>query len=109
MKFFALDHNPITIFDGSRVVIQDIRPMREYPAGCTLAMVILDQNDNKGQEIPMIIWHAARPENVIAFCPADWQSIPGIYSSDDVVNTNWIEIRTGSHAIMVDGLPRVIA
>ncbi len=108
MKFFALDHNPIPIFDGSQIVIQDIRPMRVYPDGCTLAMVILDQDGNTGQEIPMIIWHDARPENVIAFCPKDWQSIPGIYSTDDVTNTDWIDIRTGSPAIMLDGLPRVL-
>ncbi len=82
--------------------------MREYPDGCTLAMVILDQDGNTGQEIPMIIWHDARPENVIAFCPKDWQSIPGIYSTDDVTNTDWIDIRTGSPAIMLDGLPRVL-
>mgnify|MGYP006920695636 FL=1 len=70
-------------------------------------MVILDQDDNTGQEIPMIIWHDARPDNVITFCPADWQSIPNTYSTDDVSHTNWIEIRTGSPAIMLDGLPRL--
>ena len=103
------DHKPIQIFDGSRIRIQDIRPMREYPDGCTLAMVILDQDGNTGQEIPMIIWHDARPENVIAFCPKDWQSIPAPFGPDEVPDTRWINLHTGSPAIMFDGLPRSLA
>lgn len=103
------DHKPIQIFDGSQIVIQDIRRMHKYEKdNASLAMVILDQDDNKGQEIPMIFYHSDILDNLYVFCPKDWQSIPGIYSSDDVVNTDWINIRTGSPAIMLDGLPRVL-
>lgn len=110
MSLKPLNESPITIFDNTMIHIRDVIPMREYPEGCTLAMVKLDQDDNPGQEIPMLFWTDMKPwcERGAVWCPSDWQSIPGIYSTDDVPETTWIDVIDGTPAIMLDGLPRVL-
>lgn len=102
--------NRITIFDGSWIVVRSITRIWVYQEGCTLAIVNLDQDDNEGQEIPMLFWDGMKPwsDRGSVWCPSDWQSIPDIYSTDDVPHTNWIDVIDGSPAIMLDGLPRVL-
>lgn len=109
MSLKPLIDAPITIFDNSMIYVRDVVSMRDYPDQCTLAMVKLDQKDNPGQEIPMIFWTEMRPwsDRGAVWCPADWQSIPRVYSTDEVSETTWIELLDGSPAVMLDGLPRL--
>lgn len=87
----------VQVFDGSTLTIEETRLMQVYKQ-CQLMMVIFTD----GSEIPMIEY-----TDGTVFCPRDWQSIPPVFSTDDVVNLSWCEISTGREAIMLDGLPRL--
>ena len=85
----------IHIFDGTEIKITGIKEQETF-VGARLYNISCQQEDIE-DAIPMIIY-----DDGIVFCPSDWQTIP-----DDYSDISWIELQTGRHAIMYDGLPKL--
>jgi hypothetical protein len=92
--------DPIPFFGGEMRIINTTET-HVYSDVCSLMFVDLIEGGLE-QSIPMIFWQ----DTGATYCPADWQSIPSGFGPDEVSGTRWINLQTGSPAIMMDGLPR---
>lgn len=92
--------DPIPFFGGELRII-NATEKHVYSDVCSLMIVDLIEGDLE-QTIPMIFYQ----DTGTTYCPNDWQSIPAAFTADDVPGTRWINLRTGSPVIMLDGLPR---
>lgn len=90
--------NQIEIFDGSTLDIKKAREIHVYSEVCALMEVDLEDIT-----VPMIFWQ----DTGTIFCPKDWQSLPPEFAPDDVETVDWVELQTGSPAVLYDGLPRI--
>jgi len=95
--------DPIPFFGGELRII-NATEQHTFSDVCTLMSVELIEGDQE-QTIPMIFYQ----DTGTTYCPSDWQSIPAPFTADDVPGTRWINLHTGSPAIMLDGLPRSLA
>ena len=91
--------DPIPFF-GGEIKIIDVVETHIYSNTCSLMAVHLIESDVE-QTIPMIFYQ----DGGITFCPRDWQSIPDPFTVDMVADINWVDLRYGKPAIMLDGLP----
>ena len=90
---------PIPFF-GGEIKIVDATETYVYSNTCSLMAVRLIENDIE-QTIPMIFYQ----DGGIIFCPRDWQSIPDPFGAESVTAIDWVDLRYGKPAIMLDGLP----
>ena len=95
--------DPIPYFGGTYQMV-NAREIHVFSDVCSLMEMDIIVN-NEQMTIPVIFYQS----DGSTFCPADWQSIPAGFGPEDIDVVQWIDIRTGKPAIMLDGLPRHFA
>ena len=93
--------------------IADRLPVYDWESGKTTACPIMSETDIDGYgsyyivDHPEIGWMAVIMSVGIQFTPRDWQGAQPL-SVEDIASTEWVDYM-GREAIMLDGLPRVLA
>jgi len=95
--------DPFLYFGGTYQMVS-ARKIHEFSEVCSLMEMNIIVNGEQ-MTVPVGFYQ----DDGSTFCPADWQSIPAGFGPEDIDVVQWVDIRTGKPAIMLDGLPRHFA